>query len=436
MYKVFVSFLFTLCASITLQAQQAKHVVLVTIDGFRPNFYMDSSWQAVNLMKLKSEGTHALGVNSVFPSMTYPSHTTIVTGVKPAKHGVYFNSMFEPTGSTGKIYWNDTSIKAKTLWTAAKEKGLVTAAMFWPVAADAPVTYNIADIGSLGEKAREDYSLPNGFLRQVKKELFNDSARVEYGKDQNVAAIAAYVIKRSKPALMTIHLFGVDHYSHEAGRDGAAPRAAVRAADSAIGIIRKSLEDAGIWNNTVFIVTGDHGFTDVETSVNPNVWLAEAGFITDVKKDEWKAQFYSVSGSSYLYLRDKKDKATTDAVLQLLNKLPADQKKYFRVITRKQLDAEGANPEAAFALSAENGAALGNAIKGEAIKSRKKGGVHGNFPDFKEIQTGMITTGPNINKGGVVREMGLVDYAPMIAKILGLNMPGGDGKIPAGIFAR
>ncbi|RYG00972.1 MAG: alkaline phosphatase family protein [Chitinophagaceae bacterium] len=436
MYKVFVSFLFTIVTTMSLQAQEAKHVVLITIDGFRPNFYMEDTWQTPNLMKLKAEGTHALGVNSVFPSMTYPSHTTIVTGVKPAKHGVYFNGMFEPNGSTGKIYWNDSSIKAKTLWTAAKEKGLVTAAMFWPVAAEAPVTYNIADIGSLGEKAREDYSVPTGFLKKVKKELFNDSARVEYGKDQNVAAIAAYVIKTAKPALMTVHLFGVDHYSHEAGRDGEAPRAAVRAADSAIGIIRKSLEDAGIWNNTVFIVTGDHGFTDVETSVNPNVWLVKAGFITDVKTDEWKAQFTSVSGSSYLYLRDKNDKATSDAVLQLLNKLPADQKKYFRIITRKQMDAEGANPEAAFALTAENGATLGSSMKGEAIKPRKKGGVHGNFPDFKEIQTGMITTGPNIRKGGVVREMGVVDYAPLIAKILGLNMPVGDGKIPAGVFIK
>src|SRR3954466_3675982 len=92
-------------------AQGVEHVVLITIDGFRPDFYMDPSWDAVNIRKLMADGARAAqGVNSVFPSMTYPSHTTIVTGVQPAKHGVYFNKMFEPNGPTGKMYWNDTSI--------------------------------------------------------------------------------------------------------------------------------------------------------------------------------------------------------------------------------------------------------------------------------------------------------------------------------------
>src|SRR3982751_6459283 len=96
--------------------QRAAHVVLITVDGFRPDFYLDPSWDAVNIRKLMEGGTHANGVNSVFPSMTYPSHTTIVTGVQPVKHGVYFNNMFEPNGPTGKMYWNDSSIHAPTIW--------------------------------------------------------------------------------------------------------------------------------------------------------------------------------------------------------------------------------------------------------------------------------------------------------------------------------
>src|SRR4051812_31594152 len=115
--KKLVLYIGLLIIALNTKAQESKHVVLITIDGFRPNFYLDTSWQASNLGKLMKEGTHAMGVNSVFPSMTYPSHTSIVTGVRPAKHGIYFNAMFEPTGSTGKIYWEDSSIKARTLWT-------------------------------------------------------------------------------------------------------------------------------------------------------------------------------------------------------------------------------------------------------------------------------------------------------------------------------
>ena len=72
-----------------LLAQSAKHVIFVTIDGFRPDFYLDSEWQMPNVKALMKDGAYAKGVNSVFPSMTYPSHTTIVTGVQPVKHGIF-----------------------------------------------------------------------------------------------------------------------------------------------------------------------------------------------------------------------------------------------------------------------------------------------------------------------------------------------------------
>src|SRR5580658_8304759 len=113
-----------------------KHVIVISVDGFRPDFYLDSSWQAVRIRERMAGGTYTLGENSVFPSMTYPSHTTMVTGVQPAVHGIYYN-----TGPGEKIYWNDSSIKVPTLWAAAEQKGMVVASLLWPVSADAPVQY-------------------------------------------------------------------------------------------------------------------------------------------------------------------------------------------------------------------------------------------------------------------------------------------------------
>jgi predicted AlkP superfamily pyrophosphatase or phosphodiesterase len=424
------------CFALRAFSQQAEHVVLITIDGFRPDFYLDPSWNTPNLRELLKQGTHATGVTSVFPSMTYPSHTTIVTGVWPAKHGIYFNSMFEPNGPTGKIYWNDSAIKVPSLWTAAQKKGLKSAALFWPVSADAPVMYNIPDIGSMGESIREKYSRPQGIIAELKQNVFRDTARINYGKDQNVANIAAYVIKKDKPNLMTIHFFSVDHYEHEQGRQGPLVQKAVSDADSSVGIVINALKEAGIWEKTLFIVTGDHGFVDVTTSINPNVWLVKEGLITDVKKDEWKAQFFSVSGSSYLYLKDKKDTKTAGQVKAILDKLPAEEKKYIRFIDRKALDKVGGNPEVAFALSGENGASFGNGMSGEAVKPRKPGGAHGYYPDFAEIRTGFIAAGPGINKGAEIKQMSLKDLAPLIAKYLGLSLPTAEGKIPAGLLQR
>ena len=414
-------------------SQEAKHVVIITIDGSRPDFYLDTAWHATTLQKLKNDGAYAKGVNSVFPSMTYPSHTTIVTGVQPAKHGVYYNAVFEPTGSTGKIYWNDSSIKSPTIWEAAEKKGLTVAALFWPVSADAPVQYNIPDIGSMGEKTREAYTKPAGFIDELKANVFHDTSKIDYGKDHNVARIAAYVIKKSKPNLMTIHFFSVDHFEHMQGREGDMVKAAVHDADSSVGIVIDALKDAGIWDNTVLIVTGDHGFMTVKKNVNPNVWLGNAGLITDIKNDDWKAQFCTVGGSAYLYLKDKNDTKTLEQVKKILNDLPEEQKKYFRIIDRKQLDAAGGNPEVAFALSGENGASFGHAAKGEAIKEGH-GGTHGYFPDFHEIQTGFIAHGPGIQKGKVIAEMNLRDISPVVAKLLGLSFPSAKGKIPSGLL--
>lgn len=434
MKKLWPFFCFALFTTATF-AQKAAHVVVITIDGFRPDFYLDSGWHTPNLHELMKNGTHANGVNSVFPSMTYPSHTAIITGVWPAKHGIYYNNMFEPNGPTGKIYWNDTAIKSPTVWAAAQKKGLTAAALLWPVSADAPVQYNIPDIGSLGEKVRNQYSQPAGFVDELKQNLFNNTAQIDYGKDHNVAAIAAYVIKKAQPNLMTIHFFSVDHYEHEQGRQGPLVQAAVSDADSSVGIVIGALKDAGIWNNTLLIVTGDHGFVDVKAAVNPNVWLVKAGLVTDVKKDDWKAQFCAVGGSAYLYLKNNNDTATLRRVKQVLADLPEADKKLFRIIDRQQLDKAGANPEVAFALSGENGASFGGAFTGEAVKPGH-GGSHGYFPDFREIRTGFVAYGPGVKKGGVIQEMNVRDNAAIIAKFLQLSLPTADGKVPQGLLAK
>jgi len=411
----------------------ASHVVVITVDGFRPDFYLDSSWHAVRIRELMAAGTHANGVNSVFPSMTYPSHTTIVTGVQPVRHGIYYNNMYEPNGPTGKMYWNASSIKVPTLWGAVQAKGMTAAALFWPVSADAPVQYDIPDIGSMGEKVREEYSKPAGFVDTVRQRVFDGESKIEYGRDVNVARIAAYVINEAKPNLMTIHLFSVDHHEHLQGRDGDLVRKAVMGADSAVGIIVDALKQAGIWSETAVIVTGDHGFGNVAVSVNPNVWLVKAGLITDVKKDEWKAQFFSVGGSSYLYLKDRNDEATLKKVREVLDGQPDSVKRLIRVISRKDLDRIGGNPEVEFALSGQNGASFGNAMSGEAVRPGH-GGTHGYFPDFFEIRTGFVVCGPGVRAGGVIGEMNERDIAPTVARLLGLEFPSAEGKAPKEVF--
>jgi predicted AlkP superfamily pyrophosphatase or phosphodiesterase len=416
-----------------LMAQTAKHVIFLTIDGFRPDFYLDSEWQTPNLHELMKDGAYAKGVNSVFPSMTYPSHTTIITGVQPAKHGIFYNNIFTPDGAPQQPYWQDSSIHVPTIWKVAKEKGMTVASLYWPVSANAPVDYNIPDIGGLGDVVREQYSLPQGFYAEVKKEVFGGVDRIDAGKNQNIAKIAAYVIKKSKPELMTIHVFSVDGAEHAVGRSGTRVQEAVADADAAVGIIVDALKAAGIWENTVLLVGGDHGFYDVRKTISPNVWLKEAGLINDLKTGDWKAQFNSVGGSAYLYLKNPSDKATANKVKSLLEAQPDSVKQYYRIISREQLDKGGYNPNVAFAITGEHDAAFSAASTGNAVKPGK-GGTHGHFPDTKNIRTGLIAHGPGIRKGAVIEEMNLRDMTPIMVKLLGIPFPKVDGKIPAGLL--
>lgn len=428
-----IAFFALFVAAGPLMAQTAKHVIFLTIDGFRPDFYLNDGWQTPNLHALMKDGAYAEGVNSVFPSMTYPSHTTIVTGVQPAKHGVFYNNFFTPDGAPQQPYWQDSSIHVPTIWKAAKEQGMTVASLYWPVSANAPVNYNIPDIGGLGDGIREQYSLPQGFYAEVKKEVFGGVDKIDNGKNQNIAKIAEYIIKKSKPGLMTIHVFSVDGASHSVGRNGTQVQEAVADADAAVGIIVNALKAAGIWESTVLLIGGDHGFYDVKKSISPNVWLKEARLINDLKTGDWKAQFNTVGGSAYLYLKNPSDQATADQVKALLEAQPDSVKQYYRIISKQQLNKGGYNPQVAFALTAEHDASFGNASVGSAVKPGK-GGTHGHFPDTKNIRTGLIAHGPGIRKGAVIKEMDLRDMTPIIVKLLGIQFPKVDGKIPVGLL--
>jgi predicted AlkP superfamily pyrophosphatase or phosphodiesterase len=106
-------------------------VVLLSIDGLKPDYVLEADRHGLkvpNLRKLAADGAFATGVTGVTPTVTYPSHTTLVTGVSPAEHGILNNSPFDPHGTNVNGWsWYAEDIRVPTLWDAATEAGLVTA---------------------------------------------------------------------------------------------------------------------------------------------------------------------------------------------------------------------------------------------------------------------------------------------------------------------
>lgn len=430
--KVIAAISLLLMTHIVLSQNPDRHVVVVTIDGFRPNFYLEDKWDTPNLKAIKDKGAHAYGVNSVFPSITYPSHTTIVTGVQPSSHGIFYNAMFEKDSATkGQIYWHFDQITSPTLWEITQDAGLKAASVNWPVSVGAPTVFNISDVGSKGQRVMEDSTNPAGISTVLRQKVLNNVPSIKVGVDKNVAAIAAWVIKTEKPNFMTVHLLGMDHAQHVHGRNGPEVEHTIVLADSAVGVIRKAIREAGIADNTLLIITGDHGFLDVNTTVSPNVWLKEWGLMED--ENSWKAKFHTAGGGAFLFLKDKDDKTTLNTVMAKLKALPDADKKYFQIVDRKKLNSIGADPNVALGLSGLNGAAFSARTNALAVE-KGKGGTHGYFPDTRNIQTGFVAEGRGLKQQTRIQEMDLKDISAIVVEYLGLRMPSSKGKVPKNLF--
>ncbi|PIW05695.1 MAG: AP endonuclease [Cytophagales bacterium CG17_big_fil_post_rev_8_21_14_2_50_40_13] len=443
--QILVLLLLMICAVANAQ-QAAQHVILVSIDGFRPDFYMEAKWPAPNLKWMAENGTKAEGVRGVYPSVTYPSHTTLITGAKPARHGIYYNSPFEEKGQTGAWYWYENEIKVPTLWDAVRAKGMKSAAFIWPVSVDAPIDYNIPEFWYLKEgtdriEPMRDKDVPNGFFEELETEVLgkmnNNTFNGEFfNREDRTGEMAAYVLEKYKPNFIALHLIGTDHFQHQGGRDGEMVPFAVAAADRAIGKIKEAAERAGILENTTFIISGDHGFVDVHSLLSPNVWLANAGLMSTAQdRGNWKAAFHTSGAAAFLMLKDPKDIKTLTQVKQILNDLPEKTKKLFRVVSKEELAQVGADPNAFLAIAPIPGVAMSGSASGDDLK-RGSGGTHGYFPDFKQIETGFVAWGAGVTKGKLVHKIGLEDVAPIIAALLGLDFTAADGVLFPGILKR
>ena len=419
------------------------HVVLISIDGFRPDFYLDTAWPAPTLQRMAREGAHVKIVRAVFPSETYPGHTTLVTGALPRSHGIYYNVPFEADGPTGRYNWYASAVRVPTLWDAVRERGLKSASVLWPVSVGAPIDWNIPEIWSPDEtvdplgvlrSATEPARLWMDLEQQVKEKLTVPGFMDRLARDVWGGRVAAYLLEQYRPALLAVHLVGVDYHQHHSGREGEAVHRAVAATDQLVGQIVESARRAGIGDRTTFVVTGDHGFVDFDTLVSPNVWLVEAGLREERRGgDSWRAVFHRDGGSVFLHLRHEGDTDAVSRVRDLLAGLPDASRKLFRIIEAEELDRIGADPASPLALSATPGVSFTPWSQGPAMR-KAAGATHGHYPDFQEVQTGLIGWGAGFRSGAVVATISLEDVAPLVAELLGLQFRAPDGNVPRGLL--
>lgn len=432
---IFVALLCVLTVA-NAQAQMngsAKHVVLIAIDGFRPDFYLQEKWPTPNIKSLVKLGAHAKGMRPVVPSITIPDHTTMITGALPARHGVYFNSVFDPAKAKSVDYNDASQIKVPTLWDAVKKAGGTVGAVRWVVSNNSPsIDYNFTRFGEY------DAVTPKGFLEEIEQNVTGKlSTTIEktdfdyYNTDLQNASIVAYMIKKYKPNLITARVRCTDYFQHEQGRDGDKVFKAIAIADVYVGQVIEATKAAGIYDQTTFIIVGDHGFEERHTELALNSLLINEGLLFNAPdRGNWKACFHE----QFLMLRSKGDKETLAKVRRVLDSQPANIRKLYRIVERAELDRLGVAPEVALAVQPIEGITWNSRLDLPNFLNPIAGGTHGAIPERTNLYAGFLASGAGIRQGVVLPIIGMEDIAPLIARLLAIEFNAPDGILYPGIM--
>jgi len=436
----FLLFLFAIGIA-RAQEPAAPLLVMVSVDGLRPDYVTAADKHGAkvpNLRRFLKEGTYAEGVRGVIPTVTYPSHTTLVTGVWPAKHGILGNATFDPLQKNQQgWYWYTEDIRVPTLWDVAAKAGRTTASVQWPVTVGAHITWNIPEIWraytSEDAKLRRVLSTP-GLLAEAEAELgeYQSDSDMSGDNDAVRGRFAQWILEKKHPGLLTLHLTGLDHVEHEAGPFSAEAIAILERIDAAIGKLRESAERVASGHAFLAIVS-DHGFTRTDTQLNLFPAFRKAGLFTVDDKGkiaDWKAMPWVTGGSAAIVLKDPKDTATLAQVRALLAQLAEDSANGVdRVLEADELHQLGGCPTASFFVGLKPGWRTGATLDGAVVSKTKPGGTHGGLPDLPDLQASFFLVGPGVPAGRNLHSIDMRDVAPTLAHLIGFSLPAADGKI-------
>ncbi len=422
---------FVLClATAGLAAPPDRHVVLITIDGLRPAFYLDDAWEAPELRALVVAGASARRVEGVFPTVTYPSHASIATGVRPVRHGIAFNVRFDPAEGRPSWYAEASDLRASPIWEWARAAKLSTAAVFWPSTVGARIDALVPERDYFARKEPLELlrrSVTPGLFERLGVTPGAESFKDVTSWDVFATETAAAIIRRERPRLLLLHLVETDYRQHSEGPESGEAKAALRRVDAHIGTVVRALRDAGIASKTAVIVTGDHGFEPISGLVFPNSLLTRAGLRSCPGAQEgWRATVHVTGAAGAVFVNPPGDPAAADAAEAALW---AAAPGHYTLISRTDLDRMGAFPNAAaFGLEAAPGWGMSGACDRGAT-GPAGGGTHGYLPSRPSMATGFIASGDGVRAGASVERMRLVDVAPTVARLLGLTPPRVEGRV-------
>jgi predicted AlkP superfamily pyrophosphatase or phosphodiesterase len=406
-------------------------VVMISVDGMMPEYFLKAdalSLKIPNLRRLMRDGAYAR-VNGVLPTVTYPSHTTLITGVLPRRHGIGNNRLFDPEErSNSAWHWYASEVQVPTLVSAARARGLSTGASSWPVSVGAFADYNLPEFYRSGSEHPADLHLLEaistpGLVAAVEKDRGRPFAYPLTDAERTDTAV--HVLKRHRPQLLLLHIFELDHAEHVFGPLTPEAKAAVEESDTHVGEVLAALDALSLRSETLVVIVSDHGFLPVRQAIRPNTLLREAGLLEvgdDGKIARWQAVFQAAGGSSFLHVKEGAPEGVVARVRAALAPHLADPARGIRnVLDAKAIEGFG-GIDVPLVLNAREGFTFVDGAAGDLLAPATVKGTHGFAPDRDEMRASLILSGPGVRSRGDLGVVSMTSIAPTVARVLGVTL--------------
>ncbi len=378
-------------------AEHQHYLVLVSLDGFRWDYAVRD--KAQNLLALGKQGVWASqGMLPSFPSLTFPNHFTIVTGLYPEHHGLVANSFWDQTRQAryaiadAKAVGDGTWYTGVPIWSLAESQGMRTAVLLWP-----------------GSEATIASFQPTWYARFDNKTETSDQS--QQARIDNTVALLK-LPPATRPHFIAIYYSEPDHEGHSFGPDAFETRAAELKMDDLIGKLKAALDSTGLPIDLV--VVSDHGMVAEQGSwVTLDQFADLTGFETagGLLYGKTEADRTSV----YRQLKDKSDK--------------------FIVYRRQDVPSAlnfNQNPREGDPVVIATGPYAIRAHGPSAGKEDRPptAGMHGFDPrKMPEMKASFFAAGPDLVSGKTIVPFENVNLYPWMAHILGLTPPSNDGSL-------